>query len=196
MSPGITELQLTDVSTISIPTDAILILSLLIVFALIGYFLNNILDHQTNQVFVEEIDNSSNLELVTGKLEGQLALESARVHHAQSEKPSIKKLNFLRPSQCWGIGSLVVLTIGGTSLLRNHQSVPTSYKRVDTSQMNIKTENKTKKSLLSMAKMKSSTQTQIKRISYLDPLFSTNDGSKNNNFLQVNARQKEDFFSF
>ena len=42
MSLGITELELTDASTISIPTDAILILSLLIIFAFIGYFFHKI----------------------------------------------------------------------------------------------------------------------------------------------------------
>ena len=63
MSLAITELELTEVNTISIPTDAILMLSLLIVFALLGYFFHNILDNQTNQ-FVEKVDNNLNPELV------------------------------------------------------------------------------------------------------------------------------------
>ena len=57
--------------------------------------------------------------------------------------------------------------------------------------------NRMTKSLISMAKIKSSTQSQtkIKKISYIDPLLS-NSTSKNNNFLGVKQRQKDDFFSF
>ena len=67
-----------------------------------------------------------------------------------------------------------------------------------TSQVNIKTENQSTKSLLSMAQIKSSdqSQTKIKKISYVDRLLSTNNSSKNNNFLQVQQRRTEDFFSF
>ena len=196
MSLGITELELTDASTISIPTDAILILFLLIVFALIGYYFHNILDNQTNQ-FVEKVDDSLHLELVKEKLEDQLTLESATVNHEKTEKPNIKKLNFIPPSKFWGIGSLAVVAIGGSSLLRI-QSIQNSYKGVNTSQVNIKTENQSTKSLLSKAQIKSSnqSQTKIKKISYVDPLLSTNNSSKNNNFLQVQQRRTEDFFSF
>ena len=196
MSLGITELELTDASTISIPTDAILILFLLIVFALIGYYFHNILDNQTNQ-FVEKVDDSLHLELVKEKLEDQLTLESTTVNHEKEEKPNIKKLNFISPSKFWGIGSLAVVAIGGSSLLKI-QSIQNSYKGVNTSQVNIKTENQSTKSLLSMAQIKSSnqSQTKIKKISYVDPLLSTNNSSKNNNFLQIQQRRTEDFFSF
>ncbi len=196
MSLGITELELTDASTISIPTDAILILFLLIIFALIGYYFHNILDNQTNQ-FVEKVDDSLHIELVKEKLEDQLTLESAKVNHEKTEKPNIKKPNFISPSKFWGIGSLAVVAIGGSSLLKI-QSIQNSYKGVNTSQVNIKTENQSTKSLLSMAQIKSSnqSQTKIKKISYVDPLLSTNNSSKNNNFLQVQHRRTEDFFSF
>ena len=196
MPPGITELELTDASTISIPTDAILILFLLIVFALIVYFFHNILDNQTNQ-FVEKVDDNSHLELVNEKLEDQLILESETVNNEKSEKSDIKKINYLAPSKFLGIGSLAVIAIGGSSLLRI-QSMHNSYQGVNTNQVNIKTENQSAKSLLSMVKIKSSNQSQakIKKISYVDPLLSNNNSSKNNNFLGVNQRQKEDFFSF
>ena len=196
MSLGITELELTDASTISIPTDAILILFLLIVFALIGYYFNNILDNQTNQ-FVEKVDDNLHLELVKEKPEDQLTLESATVNHEKPEKPNIKKLNFIPPSKFLGIGSLAVIAIGGSSLLRI-QSIQNSYKGVNTSHVNIKTENQSTKSLLSMAQIKSSNQaqTKIKKINYVDPLLSTNNSSKNNNYLQVQQRRTEDFFSF
>ena len=196
MSLGITELELTDASTISIPTDAILILFLLTIFALIGYYFNNILDNQTNQ-FVEKADDNLHLELVKEKPENQLTLESAKVSHEKSEKPNIKKLNFIPPSKFWGIGSLAVVAIGGSSLLRI-QSIQNSYKELNTSHVNIKTENQSTKSLLSMAQIKASnqSQTKIKKISYVYPLLSTNNSSENNNFLQVQPRRTEDFFSF
>ena len=49
-----------------------------------------------------------------------------------------------------------------------------------------------------MAQIKSSnqSQTKIKKISYVDPLLSTNNSSKNNNSLRVKQKQAEDFFSF
>ena len=196
MSLAITKLELTDVNTISIPTDAILILSLLIIFALLGYFFHNVLDTQTNQ-FIEEVDDNSHLALVKEKLEDQLILESETVNNEKSEKSNIKKLNYLAPSKFLGIGSLAVIAIGGSSLLRI-QSMHNSYQGVNTNQVNIKTENQSAKSLLSMVKIKSSnqSQTKIKKISYVDPLLSNNNSSKNNNFLGVNQRQKEDFFSF
>jgi len=196
MSPGITELQLTDATTISIPTDAILILFLLVVLVLLGYFFHNILDNHTNQ-FIEKVDDNSHLELVKEKLEDQLIIESETVNNEKSEKSNIKKLNYLAPSKFLGIGSLAVIAIGGSSLLRI-QSMHNSYQGVNTNQVNIKTENQSAKSLLSMVKIKSSNQSQakIKKISYVDPLLSNNNSSKNNNFLGVNQRQKEDFFSF
>ena len=69
---------------------------------------------------------------------------------------------------------------------------------MNTSKVSIQTENQSKKSLLSMAQIKSSnqSQTKIKKISYVDPLLSTNNRSENNNFLQVQPRRTEDFFSF
>ncbi len=196
MPPGITELELTDASTISIPTDAILILFLLILFALIGYFFDNILDNQTKQV-VYKLDDNSHLELVKEKLEDQLTLESVIVNQEKSDKTNIKKLTFLRPSKFLGIASLALAAIGGSSLLRI-QSVRNLYKEVNTSQVNIKTKNQSTKSLISTAKIKSSNQSQpkIKKISYVDHSLSTNNSSKNNNFLQVQERQAEDFFSF
>ena len=193
---AITELHLADINTISIPTDAILLISLLIVFALVGYFFHNILDNQTNQ-FVEKVDDNSQLELVKEKLTDQLALETTTVTHEKLEKPNIKKLNLLSPSKFLGIGSLAIVAIGGSSLFRI-QSIHNSNQGVNGSQVNIKTENQSEKSLLSMAQIKSSNQaqTKIKKINYVDPLLSTNNSSKNNNYLQVQQRRTEDFFSF
>tara|TARA_Y100001968_G_scaffold314667_1_gene340326 strand:- start:240 stop:830 length:591 start_codon:yes stop_codon:yes gene_type:complete len=196
MSLAITELELTDVNTISIPTDAIFIIALLIIFALLGYFFHNILNAQTNQ-FVEKLEENSNLELVKEKLENQLILESTTVNQEKVEKPSIKQQNHLSPSKLLGVGSIAVLAIGGASLL-GIQALHNSNKRVTISQFNIKTKNQSAKTLVSMVKLKSSdkVQTKIKKISYVDPLFSTINSSKNNNLYQVEAEKTEDFFSF
>ena len=196
MSLAITELQLDDVNTISIPTDAILMLSLLIIFALLGYLFHKILDNQTNE-FIEKVDNNSNLELFKEQLEDQSNFESTTINHERLEQQNIKKLNFLPPSKLLGLGSFLIVAIGGSSLL-GIQRIQNSYKGVNTNQINIKTKNQSAKSLLSMAKIKSSNkfQTKIKKISYVDPLLSTNNSSNNNNFLQVKERQTEDFFSF
>ena len=196
MSLAITELQLDDVNTISIPTDAILILSLLIVFALLGYLFHKILDNQTNE-FIEKVDNNSNLELFKEQLEDQSNFESTTINHERLEQQNIKKLNFLPPSKLLGLGSFLIVAIGGSSLL-GIQRIQNSYKGVNTNQINIKTKNQSAKSLLSMAKIKSSNQskTKIKKISYIDPLLLSNNSSKNNNFLRVKERQTADFFSF
>ena len=193
MSLGITELELTDVTTISIPTDAILILSLLIICTLLGYFFHNTLENQINH-FVENVDENSHLELVTEKLNDQFTLESTIV---KQEKPAmkIKKINFLKPSKVLWIGSLATVAMGGSSLisLRTFQNL---YKEVHTSQANIKTEIQSVKPLLSLTKIKSSNQTKIKKINYIHPSLSINNSSKNNTFYQVKERQAEDFFSF
>ncbi len=196
MSLGITELELTDVTTISIPTDAILILSLIIIFALLGYFFHNILENQINHI-IEKIDESSHLELVTDKSEAQLTLESKTVKQEKLEKQKIKKLSFLKPTKVLWIGSLAFVGIGGSSLL-SIQALQNLYKGVHTIQANIKTENQSTKPLLSLAKIKSSNQdqTKIKNINYIDPLLSTNFSSNNDTFHQIKERQVEDFFSF
>ena len=196
MSLAITDLELTDVNTISIPTDAILILSLLVIFTLLGYLFHNILNTQTNQ-FIEKIDENSNLELDQDNLADQLILDSATMNHEKSVKQSIKTPKFLPSSKFLGISSLALLAIGGSSLLRI-QNIQNSYKGVHTSQVNIQTENQSAKSLLTIAKIKSpnQSQTQIKKISYADPLLSTNNTSKNSNFHMVKQREAEDFFSF
>ena len=189
MSVAITELKLADVNTVSIPTDAILMLSLLIVFFLLGYLFLNILDNQTNQ-FVKKVSDNSNLELVKEKLEDQLILESNTVNHEKLKKPKIKKFTFLPLSKPLGIGSLAIVAIGASSLL-GIQNIQNSYKRVNSNQVKINTENESAKSLLS-----NQSQTTIKKISYVHPFLSTSNSYKNNNFNQVKVRKTVDFFSF
>ena len=196
MSIGITELQLTDVSTILIPTDAILILCLLIVFALLIYFFHNLLDNQTNKL-LKKVEDDSYLELVKEKLENPLTMESSPKIKEKAEKQSIKKLNFKQQSKLLKISSLALIAIGGSSLLGG-QTIQNSYKGVSTNQIKSKSENQSEKSLLSISKIKSSNQlqTKIKKINYIDPSLSTYNNYKNNNFYQVKESKSEDFFSF
>ena len=196
MSLAITELELTDANTISIPTDAILMLSLLIIFILLGYFFHKILNAQTNQ-FVEKVSDYSNLELVKETLEDQLILESTTVNQEKVEKPSIKHINFLSPSNLLGMNSMAVVAIGGASLL-GIQAMRNSYQGVNTSQVNIKTKDQSSKTFVSMVKLKSldKPQNKIKKINYVDPLLSAINTSRNNNFYQFKASKTEDFFSF
>jgi len=196
MSLAITELEVTDVNTISIPTDAIFMLSLLIVFGLLGYFFHKILNAQTNQ-FVEKVSDSSNLQLVKEKLEDQLILESSTVNREKVKKPSIKNLNFLPPSNLLGMSSMAVIAIGGASLL-GIQAMQSSYQGVSTNQVNIKAKNQSAKTFVSMVKFKSldTGQNKVKKINYVDPLLSAINNSTNKNFYQFKASKTEDFFSF
>ena len=224
MSISITELQLDEVNKISIPTDAILLVPLLIVFAVLGYCLNNILDNQRNKL-VQKTDDDSNLELVKEKLEdqltlesstrdpknlekpnlevvkekleGQLTLESSTRDHKNLEKPNIKKLNFLPPSKLLGLGSLAVVAIGGASLL-GLQTLQKSYKGVNTNQVSIKPKNQSTKSLSSMVEMQASnkTQTKIQKTNYINPFLSTRSSSKYNNLDQLKPNETERYFYF
>ena len=196
MSLAITELELTDVNTISIPTDAILLLSLLIIFGLLGYFFHKVLKTQTNQL-VEKVGDNSNLELVIEKPEDQLILESTTVNQERVEKPSIRKLNFLPLSKLVGVRSMAVVAIGGASLL-GIQAMQNSYQEVNTNQVNIKSKKKSAKTFVSMVKLKSldKSQNKITKINYVDPLLSAINSSTNNNSYQFKARKTEDFFSF
>ena len=145
MSLAITELELTDVNTILIPTDAIFILSLLIIFGLLGYFFHKIFNTHTNK-FVEKVDDNLNLELVKEKLSDQLIIVSSTVNQESVENPSINKPKILPHLKVLGMSSMAVATIGGASLL-GIQAMQNSYQALNTSQKNIKTKNLSAKTL-------------------------------------------------
>ena len=193
----IAELMFGDVNTISIPTDAIFIVSLLIIFVLIGYFFNNIFSNQTNQV-AHKIDVDSNLKLVKKRLEDQLPADVKSLDQKNVEKLSIKKLYFLSPSKLLGLGSFACVAIGGASLL-GLQHMQKSYESWNTSRTNIKIENQSTKSTLSIFDLKPSDKSQIniKRISYINPVLSKVKSSTDNHFLyQVQGENMENNFSF
>ena len=77
-------------NTISIPTDAIFILSLLIIFGLLGYFFNKIFN--THNKFNEKVKDNLNLKLAKEKLSDQLIIVSSTVNQESIETPSISKL--------------------------------------------------------------------------------------------------------
>ena len=192
----ITELMLGDVNTISIPTDAIFTVSLLMLFALLGYFFNRILSNNTNQ-FAQKIDDDSNLELVKEKLEDQLTLEATTLDQENLEKQTIRKLNPLLPSKVLGIGSLAVAAMGGASFL-GLQHIQKVYEGVSTSRAIIQLDTQAKQSQLSVGKLKplNKTQTEIKKISYINPSLSTIKSSTDKNAYKVKGQYIDNNFSF
>ena len=192
----ITELMLGDVNTISIPTDAIFIVSLLMLFALLGYFFNRILSNNTNQ-FAQKIDDDSNLELVKEKLKDQLTLESTKLDQESLEKQSIRKFNPVLPSKVLGLGSLAVAAMGGASLL-GLQHIQKTYEGVSTSRAIIQLDTQSTQSQLSMVKLKplNKMQTEIKKISYINPFLSTIKSSTDKNAYKVKEQYIDNNFSF
>ena len=192
----ITELMLGDVNTISIPTDAIFTVFLLMLFALLGYFFNRISSNNTNQ-FAQKIDDDSNLELVKEKLEDQLTLEATTLDQENLEKQSIRKLNPLLPSKVLGLGSLAVAAMGGASLL-GLQHIQKTYEGVSTSRAIIQLDTQSTQSQLSMVKLKplNKMQTEIKKISYINPFLSTIKSSTDQNAYKVKEQHIDNNFSF
>ena len=192
----ITKPILGDINTISIPTDAIFTVSLLIILALIGYFFNNIISNDTNQ-FTRKRGAASNLELVKEELEDQLTLEVTTLDQKIEEKPRIKKLKFLPTAKTFGLGSLALVGMGGASLL-GLQNMQKSYEGVSNSRANVSLENQSTKNQLSVIDLKSfyKTQKNVKEISYIDSFLSTNKSSKNNHVYQIKEKPIENIFSF
>ena len=192
----IAELMLGDVNTISIPTDAIVIVSLLILFVLIGYFFNQIFSNKKNELS-QKIDVGSNLKLVKKKLEDQLTVDEKILNQYNGEKSRLQKLNFLSPSKLLGLGSFVYVAIGGASLL-SLQHMQKSYESWNTSRANIKLENQSTKSSLSMVHLKAfnKSKTNVKKILYIDPLLSSMNSSEQTRYLQVKGQRIENNFSF
>ena len=186
------ELIFGEVNTISIPTDAIFIISLLIIFTLLLYFFNKIINNEMSQVG-QKIDLDSNL-----KLEDNLTLQTKILEEEKNiEQPRNKKLNLQPNSKFLGIGSLACLAMGGASLL-GLQHMQKSYQGMNTSRTNIKLENQSTKSPLSIVHLKllNRTQKTIKKINYIDPFLKTMQNSNANNFHQVKGKAIENNFSF
>ena len=186
------ELIFGEVNTISIPTDAIFMISLLIIFTLLFYFFNKIINNETSQVG-QKIDFDSNF-----KLEDNLTLQTKILEEEKNiEKPRNKKLNRQPNSKFLGIGSLAFLAMGGASLL-GLQHMQKSYQGVNTSRTNIKLENQSTKSPLSIVHLKllNKTEKTIKKINYIDPFLKTIQNSNANHFNQVKGKEIENNFSF
>ena len=187
-----TELIFGEVNTISIPTDAIFMISLLIIFTLLFYFFTKIINNETSQVG-QKIDFDSNF-----KLEDNLTLQTKILEEEKNiEKPRNKKLNRQPNSKFLGIGSLAFFAMGGASLL-GLQHMQKSYQGMNTSRTNIKLENQSTKSPLSIVHLKllNRTQKTIKKINYIDPFLKTMQNSNANHFYQVKGKEIENNFSF
>ena len=191
MPTFIAALMFGDVNSISIPTDAILITCLLIIFALLGYVFNKIITNETNK-FAKKLYEDSNFELTKAKSETQLTLDQKNV-----KKQRIQKLNFLPTAKSLGIGSLAVLAMGGASLLGG-QIIQKSYEGVNTTQANIKPQDQSITSQLSVFDLIpfDKTQTNIKKISYNNLFFSSIKISKYNQDYKIKEKQIDKYFSF
>ena len=173
----ITNLVFGDVNTISIPTDALVIVALLIVLGLLGYFFNNILYNDTNQ-----INQNINVELVKSKLKNELILETTIRDEKNMQKQSIRKLDFLPPSKLLGLGSLTLIIMGGTGLL-GLQQMQKAYEGWSTRQTNITQKNQSEKSPSSMIDVQGlyKSQNKIQKISFINS-FLLNSQSTNKNY--------------
>ncbi len=186
-----TKLILGEVKTISIPTDTIFIISLLIIFVLIVSLFNKIISNQTTQLS-KKTDFDGNL-----ALEDYLTFQPKILDKKNVEKPINEKLDLKHTSKFLGISSLAFFALGGASLM-GLQHIQKSYQGMNASRTNIKLENKSKKLPLSIVEKKSldKTHSNRKQIKYIDPLLQTMRKSKANHFYQVKEQQKESNFSF
>ncbi len=186
-----------DVKAMTIPIDAILIVSLLMVFAFIGYFFNNILENETNKLS-KNIDNNSSIEPLKPKLEDQLHLQTTILDKKKIEKNSLSKLKLYLPSKLLGLSSLTALAMGGASLL-GLQSIQKSYEDMNSSQAKIKLKIESKKSstipVLSLNRL-NKMQPQIQKIDYIEPLLSNINSSKYNYSYKFKSSKLENNFSF
>ena len=191
-----TELMFGDVNMISIPTDAIFIVSLLIIFVLLGYFFNNIVSHETNQL-AKRIDIDSNFELVKTQVENQLPVVKTTINRKKVVESKIKKLNLLSNSKLIGLGSLALVVMGGTSLL-SLERIQKSSIDVNNSRANFKTVNESNRSQLSIIDLESSNRIQhnIKKTRSIDYFLSPTKSSKDYHYYQVQKKYIENNFSF
>ena len=94
------------------------------------------------------------------KTEIPLISVSSGVYPESIEKPLIKKLKFITPSIILVLSNIADATIEGIGLLNKNNE--NSYEGVYTSQVNIKTNNKSTKAFISMFKSQSIDKTQNK----------------------------------
>ena len=160
------------INTIPIPIDAVFIIILLIMFVLIVYSFNNLLENKTNKL-ISKFDGESNFEIVQNGIKENLTPNLTSLNKAEMEKTKVKKRNFLSPIKFVEITGLVVLGIGGSSLL-GLQSTQKSYEGVKTSQIQIMSKHQSINPVLpKIIKLPlKKTQIQINRVKYTGPLVS------------------------
>jgi len=188
--------MLGDINTISIPTDAIFTICLLIVFLLIGYVFNNILRNNTNQ-YAKERNTDSKLKLFKEELEGQFELGGTKLDQTNIEEPRSKKQNFIGRAKFLGLSSLAVVSMGGASLI-GIQNIQKSYEGLNTSLKNIKLENQSTNKQLSMSGLNSinTMEKNIKKVGNINPFLSTLKRTRGHNYYQIKEKQIENIFYF
>ena len=96
-----------------------------------------------------------------------------------------------------GIGSLAVAAMGGASFL-GLQHIQKAYEGVSTSRAIIQLDTQATQSQLSVVNLKplNKTQTEIKKISYINPSLSTIKSSTDKNAYKVKGQHIDNNFSF
>ena len=182
------QMVLGEVKMISIPSDTIFIILLLIIFGLIVYFFQTVIHNETSHI-AQKNNFDCNLEL-----EDNLTLQAKILDKENLEKTINKNLNFIPISKFLEISSLAFFTMGGVSLL-GLQNMQKIYKGMNVSRNDINLEDHSQKIPLSILEIKSLNNNE-KKINYINPLLQTKQKSKANNMYQVKEKQKESYFSF
>ena len=182
-----TNLLLSKINSISIPTDALLVITILICITSIVYFFNHLLDDQTHNLN-KKIDKDLNLPVIKENFDDQSTLDTKTINQSKA-----RKLNLLS-SQLLGLGGFALLIVGGSSLIAL-QTTEKSYIKINKDEVKMISVNKSKKSLLSSAKDRpiARTKRELKKINYFEPYLST---TSNYKYYKVNPYKINNYFAF
>ena len=181
------------VPTISIPTDGILIILVLSVFIFLLYAFNNFFENQTNNLS-QKINQNSNIALIKDKLENQLTIQSETTNQIKSKNKNFEDKNFISPTKILKISGLALLAIAGTSFY-SLQTTQKSFKKVNTSQVNIISKNKSLQTRLSITPEKTINSSQPK-INYVNAYLSNIKNNKYKHYYLVKTKDIEQYFAF
>ena len=123
-----TSLLLSKINSISIPTDALLIITILICLTSIVYFFNHLLDDQTHNQG-QTSDHDLNLAVIQEKFSDQSTLNTKTTSQSKARKVNVLSSRLL------GLGGFALLTLGGSSLI-GLQTTEKSYIKTNKDEVN------------------------------------------------------------
>tara|TARA_Y100001968_G_C19070182_1_gene577974 strand:- start:68 stop:625 length:558 start_codon:yes stop_codon:yes gene_type:complete len=166
------------IKTISIPSDVLLIIPLLITFCGIIYLFNQLIN---KEIDIQTVNND-NTELNRKKLEDQFQPSNTSMPAIRSKKETTSKLHLVPNSKLLGLVSLGFLAVGGTSFLAL-QAHQTSTKEIKTSQSEILSQSLSKKIRLLF------NESKVKRIAYISQSLLTHNYFEPNFSLKIQKKQ-------